>query len=45
MHECSNLDDRQACRWPADAGAKYGLNKTIHDVRSLKLSKFIVWMR
>ena len=41
MHECSKLDDRQAYRAPADAGAKYGLNKTIHYVRSLKLSKLI----
>ena len=43
MHECSKLDDLQAYLAPADAGAKYGLNKTIHYVRSLKLSKLIAF--
>ena len=45
MHECSKLDDRQAYRVLADAGAKYGLNKTIHYVQSFKLSKLIVFTR
>ena len=44
MHECSKLDNRKAYRAPADAGTKYGLNKTIHYMRSLKLSKLIVFM-